>query len=542
MKSLHKYCLSHSTCETARMSCTFCAVFVITYVLIKAGKAEPPVVDSPVGTIIGTYKEVDVFGENKTVENYLGIPYAEPPLGDLRFKDSIRRQNFTMPFNATTHGMTCWQMRQFPLADRDQSEDCLFLNIYVPAERNEALAVMIFIHGGGLLYGYSDQYVSNTLSLYGNVIVVTFNYRLSILGWLSTEDEFCRGNFGLSDQHLVIKWVHENIAAFGGDPSRVTLFGQSAGSVSAIIQGLYVGNEELIHRVIAQSGSLVPRPWDIDFANPRKDARDLARLVGCPAFGSNRLINCLRNVPAEVLYETINNFDNGFIRFPAPFILNVVDDEYVKVSTYDMLFGNNSVTAPGQALFSTLDFLTGFDAREGCVMMSLLVGVADPDSFEPNRTYYNENLIPEALAVAFGLDSAADVPELVADVVRHQYTHWPDPELMEAIRDQFASLHSDIAFTEIQLQTVVRHASLSQETEARTYLYYFDVLPSAHPMPSPAWCVKASHGDEMVYEFFEETDGLMTFVPGYENWTAEEWERDMAKTVMALWANFAKTG
>ena len=524
------------------MSWTLYGAFAFTYVFIKTGRADPPVVDSPVGTIIGTYKEVNVFGEIKTVENYLGIPYAEPPLGNLRFKDSVRRQNFTTPFNATKHGKTCWRMTQLPLADLEQSEDCLFLNIYVPAERNEALAVMIFIHGGAFVSGYSDQYVSNTLSLYGNVIVVTLNYRLSILGWLSTEDEFCRGNFGLSDQHLVIKWVHENIAAFGGDTSRVTVFGQSAGSLSAIAQGLYVGNEGLIHRIIAQSGSLTPRPWNFDFANPRKDARDLARLVGCPPFRSYRLINCLRNIPAEVLYETANNFDNGLVRFPSPFILNVVDGEYVKVSPYEMLFSNTSVTAPGQTLFSTLDFLTGVDAREGCVLASLFAGVADPDSFEPNRTYYNENLIPQALAVAFGLDSAADVPELVADVVRHQYTHWPDPELMEAIRDQFASLHSDISFTETQLQTVMRHACLSQGTEARTYLYYFDVLPSAHPFPFPAWCVNASHGDEMVYEFFEETGGLMTFVPGYENWTAEEWERDMAKTVMALWASFAKTG
>ena len=113
-------------------------------------------------------------------------------------------------------------------------EDCLTLNVYVPVANSvdgydDNIPVMVFIHGGGFMCDSALPYVSDVLSAYGNVIVVTFNYRLSIWGFLSTEDVNARGNYGLWDQHLAIKWVHDNIESFGGDPKRITIFGESAG-------------------------------------------------------------------------------------------------------------------------------------------------------------------------------------------------------------------------------------------------------------------------------------------------------------------------
>jgi len=109
---------------------------------------------------------------------------------------------------------------------------------------------MVWLHGGGFVCGSSDMYDGAYLAAHGQVVVVTVNYRLSVFGFLSTEDASSTGNNGLWDQHLAIKWVHDNAVAFGGDPSRVTLFGESAGGANVMFQALYVGNKGLVHRVI----------------------------------------------------------------------------------------------------------------------------------------------------------------------------------------------------------------------------------------------------------------------------------------------------
>ena len=197
----------------------------------------------------------------------------------------------------------------------------MFLNVHVPAVNSGGLAVMVYIHGGGFSNGASDAYVADTLAVYGDVVVVTFNYRLSNFGFLNTEDGHARGNYAFADQHLAIRWVHDHIEAFGGDPNKVTLFGASAGGVGVIIQSLYEGNDGLFQRGIAQSGATIPRPYDISFANPRENARRLGKVVGCDSQDSAKLIRCLRTVPAEVLYSTLNNVSNELLGFPLPFVL-----------------------------------------------------------------------------------------------------------------------------------------------------------------------------------------------------------------------------
>ena len=509
-------------------------LFIFLWLTESCRAEEQPIVDTPVGTVMGVYKEIDVFGENKTVENYFGIPYAEPPTGNLRFKNSVpRAQNLTSPFNATKHGNVCWRMNVLPMTYLEQSEDCLFLNIYVPANRSSALAVMVFIHGGSFVTLASDLFVSNTLASFGEVIVATFNYRLSIFGWLSTEDQHAPGNYGFSDQHLAIKWVRDNIAAFGGDPARITIFGESAGGVSVSVQSLYDGNQGLFQRAIAQSGSITSRPFNPNFLEPKKDALKLGSLVGCNAIGSFPLVRCLRNKTADELFEKLNDPQNGFFKLPLPFVFNVVDGEFLKDHPIDLLHGDSEISAAGRSFFSSIDFLSGFNKKEGCFSL--------PETFELNRLYYNETLVPVAIAVAFGLESTKRIPEHVKAAVVQIYTNWSDPDLMEEIRNQYVNLLTEIFFSETQLEAAMKHVSLAQGS-ANTFLYYFDILPSAHPLPTPSWCDRASHGDEQIYEFFEESGGLMTFVPGNEAWEPQDWERDVAKNIIAMWTNFAKSG
>jgi cholinesterase/neuroligin len=144
-----------------------------------------------------------------------------------------------------------------PKSDTSYSEDCLYLNIYAPKkpEQGEKLAVMVWFHGGGFIVGSADIYPADHLAVYGDVVVVTVNYRLTVFGFLSTGDEHAPGNYGLWDQRMALDWVNKNIEGFGGDPARVTIFGESAGAASVIYQGLYPDNRGLFQRVVAQSGS-----------------------------------------------------------------------------------------------------------------------------------------------------------------------------------------------------------------------------------------------------------------------------------------------
>ena len=336
-------------------------VFLLTVIATAAGEA--PSVETKLGKIIGVEKTVNVFGQDMKLDRFHGIPYSEAPVGKLRFQPPVPKKSLTSngtPFLASKHGNICLQMEMFPMEGLIRSEDCLFLNIYAPSSRKDPLPVMVWIHGGGFSTGASDQYISDTLALYGDVIIVTVNYRLTLWGFLSTGDAHAPGNQGLWDQQTAIKWVHDNIDAFGGDPKKVTIFGESAGGMSVTYQSVYHGNEGLFQRVIAQSGSM----WVTGIRNPKKDAQRLGNLVGCEQSDSDSLIQCLQALPAELLDKTLNNFTNGLIMTPFPFLPSV-DGEMFDHLPRDLLSFENA----GRSLFAGVDFMSGFCAEEGVIML-----------------------------------------------------------------------------------------------------------------------------------------------------------------------------
>ena len=510
-------------------------LFIILTILFANGNAlDSPRVETNTGTIIGTTKEVNVFGETKVVENYLGIPYAEPPVGDLRFSKAVPKGNLAAPLNATQHGKACYQMEIFPTWKMiNRSEDCLFLNVYVPANQPDKLAVMVYFHGGALVHGASNSFISDTLSLFGNVVVVTFNYRLSIFGFLTTEDRFARGNYAYSDQHLAIKWVHENIQSFNGDPKRITLFGQSAGGNSISIQSVYEGNIGMFKRAILQSGAGIPRPYDVAFAEPKKDAQKLGEFVGCKDTQSSKLlIECLREVPAAELYQTLNSFTNGFFSsWPLPFISNTNDGTFMKSKSRDVIGSANS---DGHDLFSSIDLMVGITSNEGCYM-SPVAGVQDTENFNPNRTFYENTLVPIAMGLAFGKNPT----KLISDLMLQVYTNWNDPKNTTLIRENFVNMYTDTIFAETSMDFATQHLKLARNNST-TFLYEFDVLNATKLLNSPSWCIRGTHADELYFLFFEEAGGLSTFIlPDYQ---PTAWERDFAKMIMTKWTNFAKTG
>ena len=218
------------------------------------------IVTTKYGNIEGlTASYPNATGPFKSVSKFLGVPYAAPPIGKLRFKAPQPPQEWkpnTRP--AKTHGNICWQSDTFEELVKmftpsfKYSEDCLYLDIYTP-DVGSSLPVMVYIHGGGYEGGNAILFPSDVLALHGLVVVV-IQYRLGPFGFLTTGDSAAPGNFGMLDQVEALKWINKNIVNFGGNPGKVTIFGESAGGTSVSLHLLSPLSKDLFHQAIAESG------------------------------------------------------------------------------------------------------------------------------------------------------------------------------------------------------------------------------------------------------------------------------------------------
>ncbi|KAH9970755.1 carotenoid ester lipase precursor [Lactifluus volemus] len=276
------------------------------------------------GTFIGT--------TSNGITKFLGIPFAKPPIGDLRFRLPQEHGPYRdIVYNASVFGHRCPQQKSLSALPSGlptetleylpssnvtdtapESEDCLTINVLVPADaRPDAnLPVVAWIHGGGFQLGSADMYdgsaiVSRSSELREPVVYVSMNYRLSALGFLAGKEvkDAGVGNLGLHDQRLALKWIQKYIFIFGGDPKKVTIWGESAGAVSVSLQMLANnGNPHgLFRAAFMQSGSPV-ETGDITQGQPYYD--DLVSRTGCS--GSSDTLSCLRTVPYATLKTAIN--------------------------------------------------------------------------------------------------------------------------------------------------------------------------------------------------------------------------------------------
>lgn len=271
----------------------------ITELIFKDGFEDPPPNQVTINTTLGP-----VTGDPQAgVTRFLGIPYAAPPLAELRFRPPAPAQPWAAPRDATSFGPKCLQLLDADASGTEGSEDCLQLNVWTPQACEGAdLPVLLFIHGGGNAIGSGIEsiYEGSRLAEAGPAVVVTINYRLAALGWLALDEldgedpSGASGNYGLRDQIAALEWVRANVARFGGDPNRITVFGESAGAVntcaligSPAAAGLFAG-------AIAQSGScLQPSRAQIETLGT-----ELVASAGC---GGGDVPSCLRALPAEEL-------------------------------------------------------------------------------------------------------------------------------------------------------------------------------------------------------------------------------------------------
>jgi para-nitrobenzyl esterase len=254
---------------------------------------------------IVTTDKGDVQGEARSmVTSFKGIPYAAPPVGDLRWRAPAESEAWTDVLDATEFGGSCTQGTGWDPGYEEPilNEDCLYLNVYRPSSDATDLPVFVWNHGGGNVAGAGRDTNPDKFVTRSDVVYVTINYRVGAMGWLDTAEleadnpDGSTGNFGLLDQQAALRWVEANIGAFGGDANNVTLAGQSAGASNTCAQLASPGAEGLFDRAILQSGGCSARTPEV----AHESGAQFATVLGCIEGATQ--VDCLRGKsPAEVL-------------------------------------------------------------------------------------------------------------------------------------------------------------------------------------------------------------------------------------------------
>ncbi|KFP86930.1 Thyroglobulin, partial [Acanthisitta chloris] len=275
-------------------------------ILPISGSALTPSVFIPShGDLMGKSQVIHIGSEWRNISQFLGIPFAAPPLAERRFSPP-EPFAWVETWNATVARAACWQPGDGEAPPQSVSEDCLYLNIFVPATTVKNMAVLLFFHNGG---SYNAEEGKTTLdgsylAAIGNVIVVTANYRVGAFGFLSTGSAGVSGNAGLLDQLAALKWVQQNIASFGGDPRWVSLGADRSGADLTSIHLLTeTADMGLFRRVLLMGGSAFSPSSIITTRRAQTQAAVLAEDVGCPSSTSEEIVACLHRLPARVLND-----------------------------------------------------------------------------------------------------------------------------------------------------------------------------------------------------------------------------------------------
>ncbi|XP_043505607.1 juvenile hormone esterase-like [Polistes fuscatus] len=266
---------------------------------------KPPLVETKFGFIIGKWSK---SSKGLNIANFLGIPYAEPPIDNLRFRKPKAWNRSWDILKAQSDGPPCIQL--IKLNTTVGSEDCLYLNVFVPANRpgvkHSKYPVLVYIHGGAFIKGNANsKYFPPTYWADQQVILVALNYRLGPFGFFSLGNSIAPGNYGLKDIVMALKWVQQNIESFGGDRNSVTLMGSSSGAASTHILALSKKTEGLFDKYILHSGSALT-PWAVHPKHIiREISESMANYLGCPT---------ILDVTNTIISNSIVLNDNNYIK------------------------------------------------------------------------------------------------------------------------------------------------------------------------------------------------------------------------------------
>lgn len=440
---------------------------------------------------------------------FKGVPYAAPPVDELRFKKPQPHAPWSEPLKADRFGEQCLQfpMSLFPSDKIIGSEDCLYLNVYASTADAAPKPVMVFIHGGGFVYGSGavDTYDGTRLAGRGGVVVVTINYRLGSFGFMAhpalRDETGVSGNWGIHDQLAALRWVKTNIAAFGGDPENVTVFGESAGGMSVGVMLMSPIAGGLFRNAVVESGPLLLLNLTMEKAD-EQGLRAAAKL-GCadPATAAD----CLRKVDPQTFMGTIKP---GF-----PLLQKPGGERYAAEPIID---GVLMTATPLQLLssgnFNKANVIVGSNRDE----MSFLTLSRKIDTEQQLVDNLKENAALLDEMMNLNLDGG-----LERLLPAYPVSDYP------AVKDAFNDLVGDIIFTCPTRMLADRLSAAGNNV----YLYQFSKAPDANG-PFKTW--GAFHGSELAFVF-----GNFEFM-GIKFKSKENIE--VSKKVMDYWSSFAKTG
>ena len=437
-----------------------------------------------------------------SANEYLGIPYAAPPTGPLRWK-APQPASWSGVLQAKTLPPICPQPAG-PLGAASLSEDCLYLNVYAPSSGGNGLPVMVWIHGGAFKTGSGDTYNGSTLVQDG-VIVVTINYRLGYLGFLATpglDEESAgggSGDYGLMDQQAALRWVKANARSFGGDPNRVTVFGQSAGGQSVLDQLASPTAASLFQRAIVESGGYAFTLPSLASADAKGAA--FAKAAGCTSASD---VSCLRALPVSAIVAQENPSSSVSAPLGTQFQPNVGTAILPIQPLLSLALGT----------FNRVPVLQGSNHDEGRLFTAI--------DFDFKGAPLQASGYDAAIA---SVVSAPLVPVVAALYPSGAYA---SPDLA------FATLFTDATFSCTAL-------SFDQLLSIRvpTYAYEFADENSARlSLPTdPLLPLAATHGTELPFLW---ANLIGTGIPAGASLTTDE--QQLAVQMQAAWTNFAKSG
>ncbi|XP_070322490.1 neuroligin-1 isoform X1 [Odocoileus virginianus] len=572
-------CLVHRGLGASLTLCVLSCLLHAAHVLSQKLDDADPLVTTNFGKIRGIKKELnnEILGP---VIQFLGVPYAAPPTGEHRFQPPEPPSPWSDIRNATQFAPVCpqniidgrlpevmlpvWFTNNLDVVSsyvQDQSEDCLYLNIYVPTEDVKRISkecarkpgkkicrkggpltkkqtddlgdndgaededirdsggpkpVMVYIHGGSYMEGTGNLYDGSVLASYGNVIVITVNYRLGVLGFLSTGDQAAKGNYGLLDLIQALRWTSENIGFFGGDPLRITVFGSGAGgscvnllTLSHYSEGNRWSNSTkgLFQRAIAQSGTALSS-WAVSF-QPAKYARMLATKVGCNVSDTVELVECLQKKPYKELVDQDIQPARYHIAFGP-----VIDGDVIPDDPQILM---------EQGEFLNYDIMLGVNQGEGLKFVENIVdsddGISASD-FDFAVSNFVDNL--------YGYPEGKDV---LRETIKFMYTDWADRHNPETRRKTLLALFTDHQWVAPAVATADLHSNFGSPT------YFYAFYHHCQTDQVPAWA-DAAHGDEVPYVLGIPMIGPTELFPC--NFSKNDVM--LSAVVMTYWTNFAKTG
>ncbi|XP_038061737.1 neuroligin-4, X-linked-like [Patiria miniata] len=416
------------------------------------------------GSVVGALRVADEAMGGQEIAEYLGIPYAKPPLGELRFRppedtgkwgdEPLGIPEKLPPACPQDVTRDPWMVR---LGFNQTSEDCLTLNIYAPTQdpNDPALPVLVFIHGGDAKYGTSSVYDATLLASRVKAVVVVMNYRLGALGFLSTEDEVAPGNYGLHDTLAALKWVNKYIGSFGGNPERVTVQGYGSGAILAHMLTLSETAKGLFNRAVLMSATAITPPVD----NPvlpsvSERAKTLASKLGCPTETSDMMVSCLRDKPAADLVSITISAPFG-LAFPTVVDGDLITDKPLELLKAGRINDVDILVGLAQDGFAGVAFaFTGLDCPSTAEVQQYIDTVSSLCFTNPDKTAF-------ALATEYigkgGLDDDCQTRGSFRQFINDYLSYW---STLEAAR-----LHADAGHS--------------------VYFYSFNLKPPAHYYKGP---------------------------------------------------------